>query len=310
MRAVILDADTLGTHINLEAIDAQVDDLTVYSTTAPEQVTERIAQSDIVITNKVKIERQHFEQASQLKLICILATGTNNIDHEAAAEFGVTINNVEAYGTASVVQHTLMMMLSLAAQMPVMQQRLANGDWQRSELFCLLQPGITELANKHLVIVGSGELGQAVEKQALALGMKVTFSARPGNDTDPRPSFTELLPQADVISFHCPLTKATKGLLNQDSLALCQPHALVINNARGGVVHEQDVLAALKAGTIGGFATDVLPQEPPRDGHPLLDALNEPLNLIVTPHNAWTSPEARQRIVELTANNIRSFINA
>jgi glycerate dehydrogenase len=184
---------------------------------------------------------------------------------------------------------------------------MAAGDWQKSPLFTLLDPPTYQLEGKHLVIVGSGELGQAVKKQAEALGMRVTFTARPGKTDDSRPSFDELLPEADVISFYCPLTDETKGLLNRQNIKHCQPHTLVINNARGGVANEHDVLDALRKGQIGGYATDVLPQEPPKDGHPLLDALNEPLNLIVTPHNAWTSPEARQRIVELTAENISAL---
>ena len=247
------------------------------------------------------------KQAKELKLICVLATGMNNIDLKAAEKLGIPVKNVEAYGTPSVVQHTLMMMLSLATKMPVMQKRMAAGDWQKSPLFTLLNPPTFQLEGKRLVIVGSGELGQAVKKQAEALGMRVTFTARPGKTDDSRPSFDELLPEADVISFHCPLTDETKGLLNRQNIKHCQPHTLVINNARGGVANEHDVLDALRKGQIGGYATDVLPQEPPKDGHPLLDALNEPLNLIVTPHNAWTSPEARQRIIELTAENISAL---
>ncbi|RUO43251.1 D-2-hydroxyacid dehydrogenase [Idiomarina aquatica] len=310
MKAVILDADTLGNDIDLSLIDTQVTDLTSYPATDAGHVQQRIQDADIVITNKVVIDANTLQRAASLKLICVLATGMNNIDVAAAEQLGIKVKNVEAYGTASVVQHTLMMMLSLAAQQPIMQKRVAAGAWQKSSMFCLLEPSILQLQGKQLVIVGSGELGQAVAKQATALGMQVTFSARPGKTDDERPSLHDLLPEADVISFHCPLTDATRGLLNRDNLRRCQQHALIINNARGGVVNEEDVLTALREGIIGGFATDVLPQEPPAAGHPLLEALNESLNLIITPHNAWTSREARQRIIELTAENIRQFQHA
>ena len=307
MKAVILDADSLGDGIDLSTVERQVDELVCHPLTAPHEVNQRIADADIVITNKVVLNGDTLRTANQIKLICVLATGMNNIDRDTADELGIAVKNVEAYGTPSVVQHTLMMMLSLATKMPVMQKRMAAGDWQQSPLFTLLDPPTYQLAGKHLVIVGSGELGQAVKKQAEALGMRVTFTARPGKTDDSRPSFDELFPEADVISFHCPLTEDTKGLLNRNNIKHCQPHTLVINNARGGVANEHDVLDALRKGQIGGYATDVLPQEPPKDGHPLLDALNEPLNLIVTPHNAWTSPEARQRIIELTAENISAL---
>ena len=307
MKAVILDSDSLGEGVDLSPIKNQVGELVCYPLTSPNQVDERIQNADVVITNKVVLNEASLKKAEKLKLVCVLATGMNNIDLKAAEKLGIPVKNVEAYGTPSVVQHTLMMMLSLATKIPVMQKRMAAGDWQKSPLFTLLDPPTFQLEGKRLVIVGSGELGQAVKKQAEALGMRVSFSARPGKTDDSRPSFDELLPEADVISFHCPLTEETKGLLNRQNIKHCRPHTLVINNARGGVANEHDVLDALRKGQIGGYATDVLPQEPPKDGHPLLDALNEPLNLIVTPHNAWTSPEARQRIIELTADNISAL---
>ncbi|PWW39455.1 glycerate dehydrogenase [Idiomarina loihiensis] len=307
MKAVILDAKTLGDGIDLSAIEELVDDLVLYDSTTPEEVGKRIRNAEIVITNKVVINKSTLESAAHLKLICVLATGMNNIDTATAEKLNISVKNVEAYGTASVVQHTLMMMLALATKLPIMQKRVAAGDWQNSSMFCLLEPSTIQLAGKKLVIVGSGELGQAVKTLAEAFGMAVEFSARPGKTDDSRPSLNELLPGADIISFHCPLTDNTKNLLNADNLKRCKQDALVINNARGGVINEQDVADALRAGKIGGVAADVLPQEPPKDGNPLLDAMNEGLNLIVTPHNAWTTPEARQRIVELTAENIKSI---
>lgn len=306
MKAVILDAETLGNGIDFSAIETSVDELVLYDATTPEQVGERINDAEVVITNKVILNKQALESASKLKLISVLATGMNNIDLAAAEELNIAVKNVEAYGTPSVAQHTLMMMLALATKLPVMQKRVTAGDWQNSSMFCLLEPSTIQLAGKKLVIVGSGELGQAVKALAEAFGMEVEFSARPGKQDDTRSSLNDLLPTADVVSFHCPLTDDTRNLLSADNLKHCKKEALIINNARGGVINEQDVTDALRAGKIGGVAVDVLPQEPPKDGNPLLDAMNEGLNLIVTPHNAWTSPEARQRIVELTAENIHN----
>jgi len=198
----------------------------------------------------------------------------------------------------------LMLMLSLAARLPVYQHELKQGNWQQSPFFCLLNHATTQLAGKQLVIVGSGTLGSAVAKLAEAFGAKVTFSARPGSTDDSRPSFDSLLPEADLISFHCPLTDASQHLLNADNISKIKPGCLVVNCARGGVVDEEACLQALKEGVLGGLAVDVLPVEPPVEGHAMLDAMNEPLNLIVTPHNAWITPEARQNIVRLTAENI------
>lgn len=179
MKAVILDNSSLGTGVDLSPIESQVDELDCYSLTSPGQVDERIQDADIVITNKVVLNEDSLKQAKRLKLVCVLATGMNNVDLKAAEKLGIPVKNVEAYGTPSVVQHTLMMMLSLATKMPVMQKRMAAGDWQTSPLFTLLDPPTYQLEGKHLVIVGSGELGQAVKKLAEALGMRVTFSARP-----------------------------------------------------------------------------------------------------------------------------------
>ncbi|HSP32660.1 MAG TPA: NAD(P)-dependent oxidoreductase, partial [Halomonas sp.] len=196
-------------------------------------------------------------------------------------------------------------------RLPLYQRDVAAGEWQRSAFFCLQDHLTLQLAGKHLVMVGQGELGSEVARLAEAFGMRVTFAARPGNEAnDKRPSLDDLLPDADVISLHCPLSDATKHLINQERLAKAKSSLLVINCARGGIIDEVAALDALRNGKLGGLAVDVLPAEPPKDGHPLLDALSEPLNLIVTPHNAWITPEARQNIVSLTANNVLEWKSA
>ncbi|EKE84563.1 D-2-hydroxyacid dehydrogenase [Idiomarina xiamenensis] len=309
MKAVILDAASLADDIDLSPLRDAVEQLEVHPLTSPEQTLQRLREADIAITNKVVIDADLMQQLPNLKLICVLATGTNNIDKEAAAKHNITVKNVKAYGTASVVQHTMMLMLALANRLPLYARDVAAGRWNRSELFCLLDYKTLELAGKHLVIVGQGELGEAVAKVAEAFGMRVSYAARPGNEAaDSRPALAELVGDADVISLHCPLTPETQGLVDAKLLKQVKSGALLVNCARGGIINEADALQALREGRLGGLAVDVLPQEPPRDGHVLTDAMaDNDLNLIVTPHNAWTSPEARANIVRLTLDNIRQW---
>ena len=306
--AVILDAKSLGPQIDLAAIRESVSHLEVFEQSSTQQAAERLAEADIAIVNKVVLDAKTLQQLPKLRLICVLATGLNNIDLETAKANNIVVKNVAAYGTASVSQHTLMLMLSLANRLPLYQRDVAAGEWQRSDFFCLQDYPTLQLSGKHLVMVGQGELGSEVARLAKAFGMNVSFTARPGNETnDKRPSLDDLLADADVISLHCPLSDATKHLINRERLAKAKPSLLLINCARGGMIDEIAALDALRCGKLGGLAVDVLPAEPPRDGHPLLDALAEPLNLIVTPHNAWVTPEARQNIVSLTANNISEW---
>lgn len=309
--AVILDAESLGPKIDLTAIKETVSHLEVFQQSSTEQALERLTNADIAIVNKVVLDANTLQQLPKLRLICVLATGLNNIDLETAKAQNIEVKNVAAYGTASVSQHTLMLMLALANRLPLYQRDVAAGEWQRSAFFCLQDHPTLQLAGKHLVMVGQGELGSEVARLAEAFGMRVTFAARPGNEAnDKRASLDDLLPEADVISLHCPLSDATKHLINAQRLANAKPSLLLVNCARGGVIDEIAALEALRSGKLGGLGVDVLPAEPPKDGHPLLDALSEPLNLIVTPHNAWITPEARQNIVALTAENISEWKGA
>lgn len=308
--AVILDAQSLGPEINLSAIEESISHLEVFEQTTTEQALERLVDADIAIVNKVVLDADTLQKLPKLRLICVLATGLNNIDLETAKAQNIVVKNVAAYGTASVSQHTLMLILALANRLPRYQRDVAAGEWQSSAFFCLQDYPTLQLAGKHLVMVGQGELGTEVARLAEAFGMQVTFAARPGNEAnDQRPALDDLLPDADVISLHCPLSEATKHLINKERLARVKPSLLLVNCARGGVIDEVASLEALRNGKLGGLGVDVLPAEPPKEGHPLLDALSEPLNLIVTPHNAWITPEARQNIVSLTAQNIADWKN-
>ena len=306
MKAVILDAASLGADIDLSPIRERVDDLDVHEHTAPEQIRERLKGAEVAIVNKVALDGDTLEALPSLRSICVLATGTNNIDLPAAERLNIAVRNVTAYGTASVAQHTLMLILALANRLPLYQRDVAAGRWNVSPFFCLMDHGTLQLEGKHLVVVGQGELGSRVAALAEAFGMRVSFTARPGNEAnDHRPTLARLAPEADVITLHCPLSDATRHLFDATLVASLKPGVLLVNCARGGIIDEQAALKALREGQLGGLGVDVLPEEPPRDGHPLLDALEESLNLIVTPHSAWITPEARQRIVTLTAENLR-----
>jgi len=309
VKAVLLDAASLGTDIDLSPLRAVLTELVVHARTAPEQVLPRLADCDIAITNKVLLDGDTLARLPALKLISVLATGTNNIDHAAAQALGISLRNVRAYGTESVAQHTLMMMLALANRLPRYQRDMVEGRWQQSRQFCLLDYPTMQLAGKQLVIVGQGELGQRVAALASAFGMQISFCARPGATDDQRPTLQTLAPQADIISLHCPLNTHTRHLIDAELLARCQASMLLINCSRGSIIDESAALRALQQGRLGGLGVDVLPEEPPRQGHPLLDALlaTPALNLIVTPHNAWISPEARQRVVSLSAAAIADF---
>ncbi|MFC3285342.1 D-2-hydroxyacid dehydrogenase [Litchfieldella rifensis] len=308
MKAVILDAASLGDDIDLSPLREQVETLEVHATTAPEERLARLSGTQVAIVNKVVLDAEVLKALPDLELICVLATGTNNIDMDAAERLGIAVRNVTAYGTQSVAQHTLMLMLALANRLPLYQRDVAAGRWGESAFFCLMDHRTLQLAGKQLVIVGQGALGQQVATLADAFGMRVSFTARPGNEAnDRRPALAEVAADADIVSLHCPLTADTRHLIDAAMLARMKSDALLINCARGGIIDESAALEALRSGHLGGLGVDTLPVEPPREGHPLIAALAEPLNLIVTPHNAWITPEARANVVRLTSDNLRRW---
>ncbi len=308
LSGVILDRGTLGNDVDLSSLTSLPVQWTYYGTTSPEQLLSRMEGAHIALTNKVCIYEDHLQQLPELQYIGVTATGTNNIDLDAAAAQGVTVTNVSGYGTASVAQHAFALMLALANRLPFLQRQIDAGEWQQSPMFCRLDYPPMELAGRTLLIVGYGVLGQAMAKLAEGIGMKVIKAAVPGSPSvaADRVELEEGLKQADVVSLHCPLTDATLNMLDTRRLALMPDHALLINTARGGLVNETDLAAALKARALGGAATDVLTQEPPVNGSPLLD--NDIPNLIVTPHCAWASRESRQRLVNVVADNLLRFI--
>ncbi|WP_297791098.1 D-2-hydroxyacid dehydrogenase [uncultured Marinobacter sp.] len=309
MKAVFLDADTLGKDVDLTPIETVTGGLVKHERTTPEQVLERIRGFDTVVVNKVVLNREHFEACPELKTIAVVATGLNNIDQTAAKEHGIRVMNVTNYGRSTVAQHTMALMLALATRLLDYDRDVRAGRWGRSSMFCLMDHPIMELEGRTLGIVGYGDLGQGVAERARAFGMKILLGARPGQeqgevDGYPRIPMDELLPQVDVLSLHCLLTDETRNLIGATELRKMKRDALLINTSRGGLVDEQALADALRAGTIAGAGFDVLTEEPPRHGNPLL--ADDIPNLIVTPHSAWASREARQRIVEITARNLSS----
>ena len=314
LKGVILDRNSL--HPDDLDLRPLLDIATVtwhsYANTTPDQTAERIARADIVLTNKVVLGTSEISAAAHLKYIGVLATGTNIVDHSTAQQRHITVNNCVAYGTASVVQHTWALILSLSTHLQAY-QHAAQKEWGSSPFFSVLDYPITELAGKTLGIIGYGELGHGVATIGRAFGMTIIIATIPGwqSSTDskiPRLPLPQFLATADVVSIHCPLSEQTRNLIAVDELALMKTSALLINCARGGIVNEQALAQALKQGVIAGAGVDVLSQEPPVDGNILLQP--DIPNLIVTPHCAWGSQQARQRLVNQAGDKLRAFLNS
>ena len=308
MKAVILDYASLApADLDLSALRNSIADWQIYDATLPEQTAERIRDADIVFSNKVFIGAAEMRGAAQLKLISVMATGTNNVELAAAKAQGITVCNAVGYSTPSVVQHTFALLLALATQLPGYQRDVANGLWQKSPFFCLLDYPVMELAGKTIGIIGYGMLGKAVADVARAFGMKVLVAASSSGRVEAdRLPLTELLPQVDILTLHCPLSDQTRNLLNADTLKLMKQGALLINTARGGIVDDQALADSLRSGHLGGAGIDVIANEPPRDGNPLLAA--DIPNLILTPHTAWASRESRQRLVDQLHAVVLAFV--
>jgi len=287
-------------------LQSAFDELICHTQTAEEQIIERLQGAQVAIVNKLTLGDKVFSACPDLKLILVAATGLNNIDLAAARQRDISVCNCQAYGTATVAQHTLMLLLALATRLPDYQAAVARGRWQESGQFCLLDFPIVELAGKTLGILGHGELGSAVARLAEAFGMHVLTGNLPGRPARPeRLALEELLPQVDALTLHCPLTEQTRNLIGARELQLMKPTAFIINTARGGLIDEQALAETLRQGHLGGAATDVLISEPPSHDNPLLAA--DVPRLIVTPHSAWGSREARQRIIGQMSENAEAF---
>jgi glycerate dehydrogenase len=309
MKAVFLDLASLAERdLDLSGFEAAVDDWRSYPATAPEDRVARIGDADIVVTNKVLLDAAVLRAAPNLSLVCLTATGFNNVAVETARELGIVVSNVVAYATDSVAQHVFALMLAHHTSLFRYTDAVRRGDWSRSAQFCLLDYPVRELRGMTLGIIGFGELGQGVAGIAQAFGMQVLVSQRPGGEpATGRVPFEEVLRRSDVLTLHVPLLDNTRDLIDAHALELMKPTALLINTARGAVVDNLALADALRQGVIGGAALDVLDVEPPPQDHPLL-APDVP-NLIVTPHTAWAGRQARQNVVDETVANIQAFLD-
>ena len=305
LHIVVLDRDTL---VNRPFDFDFPHTLSSYGTTEAHETLERIRGADIVITNKVMISAQAFAENPQLKLVAVTATGVNNVDVEAAKQNGTAVCNIRAYGNESVAEHAFMMMITLMRNLPAYQRDVAAGLWENSPFFCHLGAPMRDLNGKTLAIFGRGNIGKTLATYAQAFKMNVVFAEHKNAQSvrDGYVSFDEAIRSADVVSLNCPLTPQTANMIGEAELQQMKPGAILINCGRGGLVDEAALVAALKYGQIGGAGFDVLTQEPPRDGNPLLKARLP--NLIVTPHIAWASQEAANRLFDILLDNINRFV--
>jgi glycerate dehydrogenase len=309
MKIVVLDGHTLNpgdlSWADLEALGECV----IHPRGTVRETIERAADADAVITNKAPLSAETIAALPRLRYIGVTATGYNIVDVAAARAAGITVTNVPAYGTRSVAQHTIALLLEMTNHVGAHGDAVRAGDWVRSPDWCFTLSPISELDGLTLGIIGWGRIGRAAAAIAAAMGMKVIASSRGTSTPKPddkveRVPLEELLRRSDVVSLHCPLTPETDRLINADRLALMKSSALLINTSRGPLIDEAALAAALNAGRIAGAALDVLSSEPPAPDNPLPAARN----CIVTPHNAWASQSARARLMRVTEDNLRAFI--
>ena len=283
-------------------------DVTLFDRTPADKIVERAADADIVLTNKVPFSADTLRQLPRLRFICVLATGYNIIDTEAAARQGVVVANIPAYSTMSVAQMAFAHILNITNHVASYAREVADGKWTNCPDFCFWDSALTELAGKTMGIVGLGNTGMATARIAVAMGMKVVALTSKSADTLPEgitpAPLDDVLASADVVSLDCPLTPSTRHLINAASIAKMKPSAILINTGRGPLVDEQAVADALNGGRLAAFGADVLSQEPPRGDNPLLSARN----CFLTPHIAWATIEARTRLMSTATENVRQFI--
>ncbi|MCD8087031.1 MAG: D-2-hydroxyacid dehydrogenase [Oscillospiraceae bacterium] len=307
MKIIVLDGYTLNPgDLSWEALEA-LGQVSVYDRTLQEEETvRRIGDAEVVVTNKCLITRSVIDRCPNLKYIAVTATGYNVVDTVYAREKGIPVSNVPAYGTATVAQFAIALLLELCCHVAHHDKAVHEGRWESSVEWCFWDYPITELAGKTMGIIGYGNIGQATGKIAAAMGMNViaySRSVRAEQDPSVYVSLEELLARSDVISLHCPLTPETEGIINRDTIAQMKDGAILINNSRGQLIVEQDLAEALNSGKIAAAGVDAASTEPIRGDNPLLTAKN----CLITPHISWAATEARQRIMDMTAENVRAF---
>ena len=310
MKIVILDGFTANPgDLSWKGLE-ELGTLTVYDRTRPEETVARAADVDIVLTNKVIINREVMAQLPQLKYIGVLATGYNVVDIEAAHEHDIIVTNVPAYSTESVAQMVFAHLLTVTNRTEHYALQNRQGRWTKNPDFCYWDFSHMELAGKTFGIVGLGNIGRRVAEIALAFGMQVKALTSKSANALPagieKADLEELLASSDIISLHCPLTDSTRHLINRETLSLMRPSAILINTGRGPLVDDQAVAYALAEGQLAAFCADVLTEEPPKADNPLL---SQP-NAFITPHIAWATKEARSRLLQVAISNVQAFLNA
>ncbi|MGN1211339.1 MAG: D-2-hydroxyacid dehydrogenase [Candidatus Cryptobacteroides sp.] len=308
LRIVFLDAATMG-DVSFEAISS-LGLFTSYRTSDRAEALDRVKDCDVLIINKIKVDKELIDAAPDLKLICEAATGVNNIDLAYAESKDIPVKNVAGYSTDSVVQTTFLVILALVGKVSGFDSFVKSGEYSRSGLFTNVSNVFTELSGKRMGIIGMGNIGSRVAKVASAFGMEVCYFSTSGTShcTDyPSLSLEELLGTSDVVSIHAPLNARTQGLIGAAQLRLMKPSAYIVNMGRGGIVDESALAVAVDAGVIAGAGLDVFVTEPLPADNPLLK-VRHPERLILTPHVAWASREARNRLVEMIAANIRETL--
>ena len=305
MKLVMLDAGTLGDDLSFDALRA-FGDLTVYTSTAPDEVIPRLADCEVAILNKIKLTAAIFDAVPHLRLVCLTATGFDNVDLDAARAHGVAVCNVPGYSTPSVVQVTLATVLSLATHLPAYAEHVRSGAYAKGGVANCLVPVYHELAGKTWGIVGYGSIGRGVGKVARALGCRLLVCRRTQDGSPESVDIDTLCRESDIITLHTPLNDSTRGLISRERIASMKKGVILVNVARGAVTDERAVADAVLSGQIGGFGCDVFSAEPFPEAHPFSALLGCP-NVCLTPHMAWGSYEARVRCLETIAGNIRAF---
>ncbi len=308
MNIVFLDKKTVGEVSNFDILHklGQVD---VYDSTFPEQVVERAKEKDVIITNKVEINKQIIDSLPDLKLVCVAATGINNVDVEYATQKGIEVKNVVAYSTDSVAQSTFAMLLCLLNRTSYYDAYVKSGAYAKSDIFTHIGPAFWELAGKRFGIIGLGNIGRRVAKIAEGFGAEVVFYSTTGRNNNinyKRFDLETLLSTSDVVSVHAPLTESTKNLITYEKIKMMRQCAILLNTGRGGIIHEADLARALNENVIAAAGIDVLTEEPIRLDNPLLKVIDKD-KIIITPHVAWSSIESRARLIEKIAKNIEAF---
>ena len=309
MNIVVLDAYSVNPgDLSWEGLEA-LGNVTLYDRTPRELIIERAADAEIILTNKVPMDGETIAVLPKLKYIGVLATGFNIVDLVAASQRGIVVTNIPSYSTDSVAQMVFALLLAITNRVEHYTQEVHEGHWCKSLDFCYWNTPLPELAGKNFGIYGFGHIGQAVARIALAFGMKVITATSKSPDKLPqgveKVSLDQLFELSDVLSLHCPLNDDTRGMVNAGRLSMMKPSAILINTSRGPVIDEDALAKALRDGTIAAAGLDVLSTEPPCSNNPLIGAPN----CFITPHLAWASLEARQRLVKIATDNVDQFLH-